>query len=514
MEKLYNFNFLLYLTLYLLGGMATFSLPPYSIVPLIFILGFGIYIVSNLKAFKKIFFAGFSLGFGWFSFGLYWIGSAFLVNDTYDIFFIPLGVIILPSILALFWAIAFLAAKFIGNKLGSSTLTIVVFLSLSEYLRCNIFSGFPWLMPSMVLSSNENLIQIFSFIGSYTSNLLVFIVCISPLILLKNTKDKYSTILPILIPIFILLFASFYRSNNRENLKILNQPLITIVQPNIKQKAKWDILKRTSHLKTLVKLSNQKSTEYINTNRIIIWPETSFEGVIPKDLDLISNITKDIINNINTSLIIGTLSLENKNLFNSLIYINSLGNLEYKYDKIHLVPFGEYIPFISFIKSFGFMKNKRDFSSGIMNKNFKISNIGDVLPLICYEVLFSEEVRNRLSNNTKLIINITNDAWFGDTSGPHQHLALAKIRAVEFGIPLVRVANTGISAFISPYGKEIVRIPLNTENVETTRLVSALDSTIYRKYGDYIFIISILFILFINIISTLKKNKEGYPNEE
>ena len=514
MEKLYNFNFLLYLTLYLLGGMATFSLPPYSIVPLIFILGFGIYIVSNLKAFKKIFFAGFSLGFGWFSFGLYWIGSAFLVNDTYDIFFIPLGVIILPSILALFWAIAFLAAKFIGNKLGSSTLTIVVFLSLSEYLRCNIFSGFPWLMPSMVLSSNENLIQIFSFIGSYTSNLLVFIVCISPLILLKNTKDKYSTILPILIPIFILLFASFYRSNNRENLKILNQPLITIVQPNIKQKAKWDILKRTSHLKTLVKLSNQKSTEYINTNRIIIWPETSFEGVIPKDLDLISNITKDIINNINTSLIIGTLSLENKNLFNSLIYINSLGNLEYKYDKIHLVPFGEYIPFISFIKSIGFMKDKKDFSSGTVNKTFKIPNIGDVLPLICYEVLFSEEVRNRISKNTKLIINITNDAWFGDTSGPHQHLALAKIRAVEFGIPLVRVANTGISAFISPYGKEILRIPLNTKDVKTTTLLSALDMTMYRKYGDYIFIISILFILFINIISTLKKNKEGYPNEE
>ena len=514
MEKLYNFNFPLYLTLYLLGGAATFSLPPFSIVPSIFMLGFGIYIVSKLKAFKKFFFAGFSLGFGWFSFGLYWIGSAFLVNDTYEIYFMPLGVLVLPSILALFWATAFLIAKFIGNKLGNSILTIIVVLSLSEYMRSNIFTGFPWLMPSMILSSSENLIQIFSFIGSYTSNLLVFIVCVFPFISYKNIKNKYLIILPICIPIFILLFASFYRSNNRENLKIQNQPLITIVQPNIKQKAKWDILKRTSHIETLVKLSTHKSIEYINTNRIISWPETSFEGVIPKDLDLISNITNDIINNTNTSLIIGTLSLENKNLFNSLIYINSLGNLEYKYDKIHLVPFGEYIPFISFIKRFGFLKNKIDFSSGIMNKNFKISNIGDVLLLICYEVLFSEEVRNRLSNNTKLIINITNDAWFGDTSGPHQHLALAKIRAVEFGIPLVRVANTGISAFISPYGKEILRIPLNTKDVRTTTLLSALDMTIYRKYGDYIFSVSILFILLIINIYIILNKKKVFKNEE
>ena len=511
MEKLYNINFVLYFSLYLIGGIASLSLPPFSIVPLIFLLGFGVYIINKLKVLKKVFFAGFSLGFGWFSFGLYWIGSAFLVNNTYETFFMPFGVVMLPSILAFFWAIAFVVAKFIGNKLGNSTLMIIVILSLSEYFRSNVFSGFPWLMPSMVLSSSENLIQIFSFVGSYTANLLVFALCIFPLILCCNIKNKYLIISLIYIPIFILLFASFYRSYNRENLKIKNQQLITIVQPNIKQKDKWDKLKRISHLKTLVKLSNQNSLEYMNSNRIIIWPETSFEGVIPRDLDLISNFTKGIVNSINTSLIFGTLRLENKNLFNSLIYINSMRNLEYKYDKIHLVPFGEYIPFIKFIKSFGFMKGKKDFSSGTNNRNLKISNIGEILPLICYEVLFSDEIRNRISTNTKLIINITNDAWFGDTAGPHQHLALAKIRAVEFGIPLIRVANTGISAFISPYGKEILRIPLNTKDVKTTQMISALESTVYKKYGDYIFIISILLILFINkSLNLLKSGRLDY----
>ncbi len=499
-------NFFLYPSLYLLGGVATFSLPPFSIVPSIFILGFALYIVSKLQNLKKIFFAGFSLGFGWFSFGLYWIGSAFLVNDTYEMFFMPLGVIILPSVLAFFWAIAFLFAKLIEKKLGNSILLIVVSLSLFEYLRCFIFTGFPWLMPSMVLASSEYLIQIFSFIGSYSSNLLVMVSSVLPLIIYNNIKYKYLTILILFVPLFILFYSSFYRYHYRDNLKINNKQFITIVQPNIKQKNKWDKLKRASHIKSLIKLSKHKAIEYEDVNRIIIWPETSFEGLIPKELNILSNISKDIANNINTSLILGTLSIENGNLYNSLVLLNALGNLEYKYDKIHLVPFGEYIPFISLIKNIGFMKDKKNFSSGINKVNLKIPNIGDVIPLICYEVLFSDEVRNRISNNTQLIINLTNDAWFGDTIGPHQHLALAKIRAVEFGIPLVRVANTGISALISPYGKEIIKIPLNTKGVKTAKLISALDTTLYKKYGDYIFAISILFILFINYLLSFRRN--------
>ena len=119
---------------------------------------------------------------------------------------------------------------------------------------------------------------------------------------------------------------------------------------------------------------------------------------------------------------------------------------------------------------------------------------------------FQSDVRSRVSKNTKLIINITNDAWFGNTAGPYQHLALTKIRAVELGLPLARVANTGISMLISPYGEEIIKIPLNKEGVKTTKLMSRLDETIYKKFGDYIFIISILFILFINRLIGLKNN--------
>ena len=308
------------------------------------------------------------------------------------------------------------------------------------------------------------------------------------------------------IPIILLFLSAFLRFYYRENLKLNSDQLITIVQPNIKQQDKWNSLKRDDHIKKLIQLSKYKSEEYENKYRIIIWPETSFEGIIPRELNLLSNIAKDIIKDNKTSLIIGLLSLKNQKLFNSLALLNSSGNIDYKYDKIHLVPFGEYIPFRSYFNNIAELISKKDFSIGTNKDNIILENIGYILPLICYEVLFSGEVRDRVSKNTKLIINITNDAWFGKTPGPYQHLALTKIRAVELGLPLARVANTGISSLISPYGEEIIKIPLNQEGVKTTKLISRLDETIYKKFGDYIFIISILFILFINGFIRLKNN--------
>ena len=501
-----NSDILIYSSLFFIGGLTTFSLPPFSILPFFLFLGLGIYLIDNIDTLKKTFFAGWFFGFGWFLFGLHWIGSAFLVSNTYQIFLMPLAVIVLPGLLALFWALAFFLAKLIGKKIRSSILLSIVFLALLEYVRSNIFTGFPWLMPSMILTSNDYLIQIFSFVGSYAANLVVIVSSVLPFILYYKRRFKYSVFFMLCIPIVLLFYNAFFRFHFKDDLKFNSDQLITIVQPNIKQKDKWELIKRESHIKKLVKLSKYNSEEYKNINRLIIWPETSFAGVVPREIKLLSKTTKDIAsNNKKVSLIIGLLSLKNQKVFNSLILLNSSGNIDYKYDKIHLVPFGEYIPFRKHFKYVAEWISKIDFATGLNKDNISIDGIGGILPLICYEVLFAEEVKNRVSNTTKLIINITNDGWFGNTIGPYQHLALAKIRAVELGIPLVRVANTGISAFISPYGDEIIKIPINKEDVQTTKLVLALDNTIYKKFGDYIFSISILFILFINALTNSRK---------
>ena len=510
MNKLYKSTIALYIFNFFVGAIATFSITPTSFFPLIFILGFGIYSISLLPSLKKIFIASWFLGFGWFSFGLYWIGSAFLVADTYHIYLMPLSIIILPSILAAFWALAFIFGKLLTPKTSSPILLIVINLALIEYCRANMFTGFPWLMPSISLASNQYILQTLSYVGSFSGNLVVLTLSILPIILFSHLPNKKLIFSLLFIPIFILFSMSFIRLNNKELLNKNESQILVLVQPNIKQEDKWDLKKRKGHIQKLIKLSVEKEYHYKDKHKIIIWPETSFEGSIPNELKLLSNISKKIIKNKNTTLIVGLLSVENSKLFNSLVFLNSDGKIDYKYNKNHLVPFGEYIPFRNYFKTIAHSLSPRDFASGYNKENVKIEGFGDIITLICYEILFSNEISKRMSGNTKLIINITNDAWFGKTIGPHQHLALAKIRAVETGLPLVRVANTGISAFISPYGDEIVKIPLYKEGVRYTNLVPPLEQTLYKKLGEYIFIVFIFFIFFINHLVLFNFKRKNY----
>ena len=497
MNKYYKSKFLCNILIFCSASIATFSIPPFSFIFLIFVLGFGIYLITLPSSLKQTFIAGWFLGFGWFAFGLYWIGSAFMVADTYHKVLMPLAVVILPSVLAVFWGIACVFAKLLTKKNQSSLFLIIVFLTLFEYLRAKLLTGFPWLMPSIILSSNDYLIQIFALVGSFTANLFVFSFSILPFILIFNFRSKYIIFGLLSIPITILLFSSFVRLYNKDN-KVSDKNLITLVQPNIEQKDKWNLEKRNANLNKLTQFSIQNVNEYTGVNRIIIWPETSFEGKIPNEMELLFVISKRILTDQKSILVVGLLRVDKNKLFNSLVFLNSKGNIIHQYDKIHLVPFGEYIPLRNKFTTIANFLSLKDFSSGKIKPNFTLKGFGNILTLICYEILFTEEVISRLSKNTNLLINITNDAWFGKTIGPYQHLALAKIKAVELGIPLARVANTGISALISPYGEEITKIPLYESGVRTAKLTLPLKNTIYRMYGEIIFILSILFLIFIN----------------
>ena len=408
---------------------------------------------------------------------------------------------------------ACVGAKLISKDKNFNIIYIIVFLSLFEYLRAKIFSGFPWLMPSMILSSNEYLIQIFSFIGSFSTNLVVFTVSVLPFILISNFRGKYFLFTYLFIPILILILCSTFRYQNKNFSKIKDH-FITLVQPNIEQRHKWNLNKRDQHLSKLIMLSSNQDFEYNNKNRIIIWPETSLKGSIPKEMKLLSFIGKDVIKSPKTYLIAGLLRTEESKLFNSMVFLNFKGEILYKYDKIHLVPFGEYIPFRKNLGMFSDYFPQKDFQSGKFALNPNIDGLGNIITLICYEILFADQIVNRMSKNTNLLINITNDAWFGKTIGPYQHLALAKIKAVEFGLPLARVANTGISVYVSPYGEIVGKIPLYKEGAKTFNSVNALDFTFYKIFGEYIFIVSIFILLTINkLYNVYYKEKHQMKND-
>ena len=512
MYKFNNLSKLNYLILFISGAIATFSISPFSFLPLLFCFGFGIYLINYAPTLLKTFLSAWFLALGWFSCGLYWISSAFFVADKYHMFLMPIAMILLPSFLALFWGSACVIAKLLSRNKTFSIIYIIVSLSLFEYFRAKLFTGFPWLMPSIVLSSNENLIQIFSFIGSFSANLVVLATSVLPFILISNFKGKYFVFLSLLIPILILFFCGIFRYQNKTNLKIKDQ-FITLVQPNIEQRNKWNLKRRDQNLKKLVELSSSNSDLFKNKNRIIIWPETSFEGSIPNEIKLLTSISKQVIKSPKTTLIVGLLRTEKRKIFNSLVFLNFEGKILYQYDKIKLVPFGEYIPFRNYLRAISDFLNPKDFSSGKILSNPNLEGFGNIITLICYEILFADEINKRISKKTNLLINITNDAWFGKTIGPYQHLALAKIKAVEFGLPLARVANTGISVYISSFGDVISEIPLYNEGVKTFNLTSKLDSTFYKIYGEYIFVVLILILLIINKISNFI-HKETLYNEK
>ncbi len=512
---MYKFNKLSklnYLVIFMSGAIATFSIPPFSFLPVLFCFGFGIYSINYASTLLKTFIAAWFFGLGWFLFGLYWIGSAFIVADKYHIFLMPIAIVLLPSLLALFWGCACIIAKLLSENKTFSIIYIIIFLSLFEYLRAKIFTGFPWLMPSIVLSSNENLIQIFSFIGSFSANIVVLTISVLPFILFTNFKGKYFVFSSLLIPILILFFCGIFRYQNKTDIKIKDQ-FITLVQPNIEQRNKWNLKQRDQNLNKLVELSSVNADSFKNKSRIIIWPETSFEGSIPNEMTLLSSISKQVIKSPKTVLIVGLLRTEKDKIFNSLVFLNFEGKILYQYDKIKLVPFGEYIPFRKYLGAISGFLNPTDFSSGKILSNPNIDGFGNIITLICYEILFADEINKRISQETNLLVNITNDAWFGKTIGPYQHLALAKIKAVEFGLPLARVANTGISVYISSFGEVISKIPLYIEGVKTFNLTSKLDRTFYKIYGEYIFVVSILILLIINKISNFIY-KENLYNEK
>ena len=490
MKKIYKF-----VMIFCTGAISTFAIPPFSFFPTIFFLGFGIYKISFLSSLRQTFLAGWALGFAWFLFGLYWIGSAFIVADTYHIYFMPFAVILLPSLLAIFWGLAFLLAKLFTRNKASSLVMVILFLSLFEYFRASVFTGFPWLMPSMVLSGNKYFIQIFSFLGSFGGNVVDITLCVLPVVILSNLHKKVILFFIFFVPITILFFSSFLRFYNKE-IQETNNQLVTIVQPNIKQKDKWNIEKRETHLKKLIDLSSNEQGKQNDLERLIIWPETSFAGFIPNEKLALSSIAKKVIKNSKTKLVVGLLRVNQNNIYNSLVFLNSDGKIIYEYDKLHLVPFGEYIPLRYMFRKVANYFSQKDFTVGNLKPNINLDRFGDIITIICYEILFSGEINKRISKETNLLINITNDAWFGKTVGPYQHLALAQIKAVELGLPIVRVANTGISAFISPFGEKLVKIDLNQEGAKTIEIMSKLKSTYYKQFGDSIFFF-LLFLLFV-----------------
>lgn len=500
----------------LLAGLALpLAFAPFHILP-VFYLSYGLVFWlawQAREAPKQLFILGWLFGFGQFFTGLLWMGEAFLVEAEHFLWVLPFAVTLLPAGLALFGALALwlwgkLLARFAMRRLLAS-LTLALFLIMAAYLRSTILTGLPWNLPAMGWANWLYLAQAASLIGVHGLGLVALI---SVAFLLAERASLRWVALG-LGCVFLVFGAA--RLHGLPPLAP-SETLITVVQPNIAQREKWLPEKRDDHIETIFKLT-QLGLKYAPKTDLIIWPETAIPALIDEGTGFGDRLRAALPARdanpkrppyILTGAVRRELGLSRSKFYNSAMLWSGDGNLLAKSDKHHLVPFGEYLPLQSWLEAVGLQQLVRlrgGYAYGSPHARLTASGLPVLAPLICYEGIFPH-----LSASPKgvvrpdALINLTNDGWFGNWHGPHQHIAQVRLRAIEQGLPLVRSANTGISAVFDAYGRQLEALPLGEAGVFSLPLPKALAPPFYSRFGDTVFY-ALWFGLAVAIVVTRRR---------
>jgi apolipoprotein N-acyltransferase len=500
--------------LFLSGAIGALSLPPFGLWPFfLWPMCLSIIRLDHCETGRQAFLSGWVLGFGYFLAGLWWIGSAFLVEPKF-IWAMPLAIVGLPFVLAFFFALAFAACFYFWRPGFSRILIFSLILTAAELLRGEVFSGFPWNAIGMVLGSSLELSQIASVVGLSGLNFLVALLFAAPILFFTERKKtlRFGGPFVFVIGITALCFFGYQRLNAPQS-EVVAGVRIRIMQPVIVQDEKFDKEYAAEILTQYLSLSTRgsyPSAEGMKGTTHLIWPETAFPFLLdhsPKAREEISRILPK-----SAVLITGAVRAEDKPdksdrfYFNSIQVLDELGTITASADKVHLVPFGEYLPFEGMIDFFGlrnFITAPGGFTAAEKRTSLGVPSWPLTLPLICYEAIFPEQSHLASGERPGVLLNVTNDAWFGLTPGPYQHYAQARLRAIELGIPLIRAANNGISAIIDSYGRERARIELGERGIIDGDLPTALPETVYSRLSADPISALWLFIGLIGILFTL-----------
>jgi len=483
------------------GFFSSLLFPPFFILPLGFIVfPYLFLLLINKKFLKKNrifqFNAGLVFGITMNFFVLFWIKEPFLVDKSTSNFALFSYLLIIYC--SLYFGLIFLLLSFINNYISKLILIPILFVC-SEIIRENFLYGFPWISFAVIYSGNFLLINLIYYLGNYGLSYFVILIFIFPAALLLLSEKKITNILLsyIIISIvifligFTLIFLRFY-SDSPHNKLDLN---ISIAQLNISQIEKNKKINLEDRLKQISNIIDN------NISDLIIFAENDFPYLI-QDLDELVFLQKKL--KVNQSVVIGGIKKENSKYYNSFFLIEKF-NIQ-NFHKIKLVPFGEFLPLRRLLFFLEPIVGNNDFSSGTNYRLINTSNNLSIVPIICYEIIFSNKLLNENNVNSDLLINITNDSWFGDFSGPYQHFYLSKMRAVEFNKPLIRVSNNGVSAIVSNKGKIIEHIPLNKKNILNKKISIPYNLPNLIKYHNLIYIF--LTILFIFSLVVNKKVNE------
>jgi apolipoprotein N-acyltransferase len=490
----------------LLGCVSVLALPPLHIIPALIPAFVGlVWLVAATKTWRGAFWVGWCFGFGYYCAGLYWIANALLTKPEEFGAFVPFAVGGLSALLAVFVALTTVLA-FMTRATGVLlVLAMAGGWAISEWLRSFVLTGFPWNLIASVWVSTDSVLQISAVIGPFGLGLITVVAAAMPAALLPRREGVRIGLTAVLLAFLCVAGTAIYgavRLHQAGAPHYVDGVRLRLVQPNIPQQLKWKPDLRIKHVEDQIELG---ATDTAVRPTHVIWSEVAAPLFLAQHPSLLSAVGAGTPDGGLT--ILGTLRRTPADkpfeLWNSLIAINPAGQPVATYDKAHLVPFGEYVPFRSII-DIPSITGGTDFTPGVGPQTLRIPGTPSFSPLICYEVIFPGAVVDS-SDRPEWILNITNDAWYGYSAGPFQHFAAARMRAVEEGLPLVRVANTGVSAIVDPYGRIVERLGLSERGIVDGPLPRALQKeTLYGRYGNILFLVIAVILLLLARMGTRK----------
>jgi apolipoprotein N-acyltransferase len=483
------------------GGLSALAMAPFNAWPILFLTfptlvwlidGAGESRWGGLAAAAAI---GWWFGFGYFLAGLYWIGYAFLVDAPDFGWLLPIAVIGLPAVLAVYTALGVALARMLWTRGALRILALGVALTASEWLRGHLFTGFPWNAFGYALTAPLALAQAAALFGIWGLTFIAIAVFASPATLGDDPSETTRPRLPLTVGLIVLAalggFGAWRLAHNPTQL--VDGVHLRIMQPNLQQDVRFNYSAKQEVMNRYIALSNRASaaqSQGMGDTTQLIWPESSFPFFLTREADALAQITNLLQQR--SVLITGAIRLADPDhpaqsgVYNSIYVIDHSGSIAAVYDKVHLVPFGEYLPFERILERFGLeelTEQRGGFLAGDRHRLIAVPGAPIALPLICYEVIFPGEVMPP-GKRPGWIVNVTNDGWFGISTGPYQHFQQARVSAIELGLPLARAANTGISAVVDPVGRIVNSLPLGAEGVFDSPLPRAIGAPIYARFGD------------------------------
>lgn len=443
---------------------------------------------------------GWWFGFGHFVTSLYWISIALTIDLSQFGWLIPFAVIGINGVLAGYIALVALFLHQLPRCAWVRILSLVIIWCGMEWIRRYAFSGFPWNLLGYAWAETLPMAQLASLTGVYGLSLLLLWIGSLPYYLLRlgldGCKVKWCQLCPLIVTCISLMIAGgwgWLRLKQIENMPPTSL-LVRVIQPNIPQDHKWQPDRLRQNVETQLRLTQLKTGK---EPQIIIWPEAAFPYFLNQEAALLQYVRNHLPKE--SWLIAGGVRLEGTQIWNSLYALYSEKSWMLFYDKHHLVPFGEYIPLRAWLPFKKITEGNVDFSEGKGPQRLVLSpHIPSLLPFICYEAIFPEYAK--VAERAGWLLNITNDAWFGKSSGPYQHAVMVKFRAIEQGLPMVRSANTGISFVTDSSGRFLRYLSLNETGMIETLLPQPLKPTVYATYGNLIpFLLWVILVIAVGV---------------